>query len=212
MPVTNANMQENSTRSITSLVICTLPDCAVPRASPLQATPETWPKGDGGCPNFSNGRRICGLAHGLVFRYNSASGKSEDVLILQANRRACTSRETAARLERELARVGVASAPGWAGASLTSLPRCIRPELRSALTSPVSPSTYSFIGRRSNEADHLVQEDVGALCRSAPLLKSSVGAESWRPDLPKIRDGHPEPLARCGLHLTTAPRPKSDTL
>src|ERR1700737_2524072 len=32
MPVTNANVQENSTRSITSLVICTLPDCAVARA------------------------------------------------------------------------------------------------------------------------------------------------------------------------------------
>ena len=31
IPVTNADMQENSTRSITSLVICTLPDCAPTR-------------------------------------------------------------------------------------------------------------------------------------------------------------------------------------
>src|SRR4030081_3337587 len=66
MPVTNANMQENSTRSITSLVICTLPDCAVPRGSPLQATSETWLNGDGCRPNFGNTRCICGQ-HGVGF-------------------------------------------------------------------------------------------------------------------------------------------------
>jgi hypothetical protein len=38
MPVTNANVQENSMRSITSLVICTLPDCAV-LAHPLCRPP-----------------------------------------------------------------------------------------------------------------------------------------------------------------------------
>src|ERR1700730_12671080 len=63
------------------------PMCAVPRASPLQATPETWPNGDGCRPNFGNTRCICGQ-HGSAFRCNSASGMSEDVLILQANRRA----------------------------------------------------------------------------------------------------------------------------
>jgi hypothetical protein len=71
----------------------------------------------------------------------------------------------------------VASAPGWAGASLTSLPRCIRPELRSALPAPISPEP---------------------LCRRAPLLNPQLELSRWRPDLPKIRYGHPKPLARCG--------------
>jgi hypothetical protein len=31
MPMTNADMQENSTRSITSVVICKLPGCATQR-------------------------------------------------------------------------------------------------------------------------------------------------------------------------------------
>ena len=42
MPVTDANVQENSTRSITSLVICTLPDCAA-RAVAVEMLGEPHP-------------------------------------------------------------------------------------------------------------------------------------------------------------------------
>jgi hypothetical protein len=140
IPVTNANMQENSTRSITSLVICTLPDCAVARASPLQATPEIWPNGDGYRPNFGNTRCICGR---MSRRCNSASGKSEDVLILQANRRACAPRETAARLEREL--VGLAWRPLRVGRSFDNVFASLNPS-RAALSTD-SAGSSAAIGR-----------------------------------------------------------------
>jgi hypothetical protein len=49
IPVTKANMQENSTRSITSLVICTLPDLRADSRRLLSR------------PAFNFGRKVTGL-------------------------------------------------------------------------------------------------------------------------------------------------------
>jgi hypothetical protein len=40
----------------------------------------------------------------------------------------------------------------------------------------------------------IVREDVGVFLQKRTIVEFSVGAETRRPDLPKIRDGHPEPL------------------
>jgi hypothetical protein len=139
IPVTNANMQENSTRSITSLVICTLPDCAVPRAIPLCRPPLKLGR------TVTVAVQILAMVAAFVGAWVgfSLQFKSEDILILQANCRACAPRETAARLERELAGVGVASTRG-VGRSFANVFASLNPS-RAAL----SPDRAGhFIGRR----------------------------------------------------------------
>ena len=72
----------------------------------------------------------------------------------------------------------------------------MRPEMRSALTSPVSPCMYSFIGRRGDEADHLVTPAVGLHERRVllqvfeqPILKRRQPKEPAR-----LRTAHQRPF------------------